>query len=64
MAFSKESKQYWETYVNDIEVAQHEVGTREFFEDLRTFRYDANRMGYSQPPPCGERAGGGVRSWY
>ncbi|MCR4437887.1 MAG: class I SAM-dependent methyltransferase [bacterium] len=46
MAFSKESRQYWETYVNDIEVAQHEVGTREFFEDLRTFRYDPSRMGY------------------
>jgi len=46
VAFSKESQQYWETYVNDIEVAQHEVGTREFFEDLRTFRYDPNRMGY------------------
>ncbi|MDZ7337864.1 MAG: class I SAM-dependent methyltransferase [candidate division KSB1 bacterium] len=46
MAFSKESQQYWDTYVNDIEVAQHEVGTPEFFEDLRVFRYDPDRMGY------------------
>ncbi len=46
MAFSKESQQYWETYVNDIEVARHEVGTPEFFEDLRLFRYDPDRMGY------------------
>lgn len=31
---------YWDTYINDIEVCKNPVGTLEFFEELEEYRYE------------------------
>jgi ubiquinone/menaquinone biosynthesis C-methylase UbiE len=33
-------RQYWNTHIHDLEIAKHPVGTKEFFEDLREYRFD------------------------
>jgi len=30
---------YWNEYINDIEVTQHEIGSKEFFDELEHYRY-------------------------
>ncbi|MEW5910672.1 MAG: class I SAM-dependent methyltransferase [Thermodesulfobacteriota bacterium] len=35
----EEVQQYWNHYINDIEVAHHKIGTREFFDELELYRY-------------------------
>jgi ubiquinone/menaquinone biosynthesis C-methylase UbiE len=36
-------RQYWNTHIHDLEIAKHPVGTKEFFEDLREYRFDKLR---------------------
>jgi ubiquinone/menaquinone biosynthesis C-methylase UbiE len=36
-------RQYWNTHIHDLEIAKHPVGTQEFFEDLREYRFDKLR---------------------
>lgn len=35
----QEVQQYWNEYINDIEVAHHEIGSKEFFDELEKYRY-------------------------
>jgi ubiquinone/menaquinone biosynthesis C-methylase UbiE len=35
----EEVQQYWNQYINDIEVAHHKIGTKEFFDELEAYRY-------------------------
>ncbi|MDY0093242.1 MAG: class I SAM-dependent methyltransferase [Candidatus Vecturithrix sp.] len=35
----QEVQEYWNEYINDIEVARHEIGSREFFDELEHYRY-------------------------
>jgi ubiquinone/menaquinone biosynthesis C-methylase UbiE len=32
-------QQYWNEYINDIEVAHSEIGTKEFFDEIEAYRY-------------------------
>jgi SAM-dependent methyltransferase len=34
---------YWNVHIHDLEIAQHPVGTKEFFEELREYRFDKLR---------------------
>lgn len=36
-------RRYWNTHIHDLEIAKHPVGTKEFFEDLREYRFDKLR---------------------
>jgi SAM-dependent methyltransferase len=40
MARIETIREYWNTYVNDIEVCQNSPGTPEFFDELEAYRYD------------------------
>jgi 2-polyprenyl-3-methyl-5-hydroxy-6-metoxy-1,4-benzoquinol methylase len=33
-------RKYWNERIHDLEIARHPVGTREFFEELATYRYE------------------------
>jgi ubiquinone/menaquinone biosynthesis C-methylase UbiE len=39
-------KEYWNHYINDIEVCKNPVGTLEFFDELETYRY--RKLAYLQ----------------
>jgi SAM-dependent methyltransferase len=34
---------YWNVHIHDLEIAQHPVGSEEFFEELREYRFDKLR---------------------
>ncbi len=36
----KAIRAYWNERIHDLEIAQHPVGTREFFEELATYRFE------------------------
>jgi SAM-dependent methyltransferase len=38
-----EIRRYWNTHIHDLEIAKHPVGTKEFFADLREYRFDKLR---------------------
>ncbi|MHA2215345.1 MAG: class I SAM-dependent methyltransferase [Candidatus Hodarchaeales archaeon] len=40
MSDLKEIQKYWNSYINDIEVAENEIGSKEFFEELARYRYE------------------------
>ncbi|OQX14098.1 MAG: hypothetical protein BWK76_15230 [Desulfobulbaceae bacterium A2] len=46
MALCKKSRSYWENYVNDVEISDHQLGSKSFFLDMYQYRYTADRMGY------------------
>jgi ubiquinone/menaquinone biosynthesis C-methylase UbiE len=40
MSDLKEIQTYWNKYTNDIEVAENEIGSKEFFTELKRYRYE------------------------
>jgi ubiquinone/menaquinone biosynthesis C-methylase UbiE len=36
-------RQYWDKHIHDLEIAKHPVGSREFFAELRDYRFDKLR---------------------
>ena len=33
-------RDYWNVHIHDLEIAQHPIGTKEFFEELAVYRFD------------------------
>lgn len=40
---TQEIQDYWDENIHDLAVVQHEIGSREFFQDLEEYRFDKNR---------------------